>query len=109
MEIVGLVGVAEHRVDERGVHRARADVRGDYCGFRRAPLGARVLDRHFAGFHVCTRNHRGERVQNPVPRIPSHLGREFACPCLHHVPSQPSSDIRRGHLQSPFACSSTCV
>ena len=97
LEVIGLVGMREHAVDQSGIHRRGHDVGGQDDRFRGAALRACITDRHLSGFQMRSRHHRRQRVQNAMPGFPLHVRREIALACLRHVARQLAGDIRLGH------------
>ncbi len=100
VEVVCLVGMAEHGVRERRVHGRRPDVGGEHARFSDTALAARILDGHLARLEMRTRHHRSDRIQDPVSGGLLHFGRELTLPRLDHVFRETSSDIGTRHSTS---------
>ena len=76
LEVVGLVGVREHAVGERGVACRRLDVSREDGRFADAALRAHEANDHFAGLEPRTRHHCAEGVEDRVPDISYDLRRQ---------------------------------
>ena len=109
LEVVGLVGVREHAVDQRGVDGRGRDIGGKDGRFRDAALRAGEADRHLSGFETGSRHHRRQRVQNAMPGFPCHVWREASLPRLRHIAGQPPGDISFGHCNPPVGMRLWCV
>ena len=64
VRIVGLIGVTEHAVRKRRVHRGGDEARADHRRLGRAALGLDVRDRFLARQELRARDHRGDRVEH---------------------------------------------
>ena len=95
LEVVGFIGVREHAVGERRVHRRRPDLRRQDRGFLFAALRLDVADRGLARREVRAGDDRAERIQDAVPGFARGVGGEGAIARLDHVARQP-----RGHRSS---------
>ena len=96
LEVIGLVGMREHAVDQSGIHRRGHDVGGQDDRFRGAALRACITDRHL-------------RVSDALPTpsppacpecdawLPAPRAARDLLACLRHVARQLAGDIRLGH------------
>ena len=96
LEVVGLVGVAEHAVGERRIDRSGPEVRRDDRGFLDAAQAAHIAQRHLARPHARARHHRAERVEDAVLALSEHVGRKRAGARLDHVAREASGDVGAG-------------
>ena len=66
VRVVGLVGVGEHAVGQRGINRGRNNVAADYARFFDAAEGLHVSGRFFARREARPGNHRGHCIEDVV-------------------------------------------
>jgi len=95
LEIVGLVRMAEHRVRQGGVDCRGSDVRGEDGSFRDPTLSSDEPDHGFAGFETRARDHRPNRVEDPMLAFADDVGWKISVPSGHHVAGQPACDVGR--------------
>ena len=98
MRIVGLVGVAEHAVRERGIGRGRHGAAAHDRGLLRAALRLRERDRLFSRREARAGQHRGERVEQVMLGLLLHRGRERPAQRPGDIGAQGLHD--RGNLRS---------
>jgi len=93
LEIVGLIGMPEHAVDERRVDGRRPQIGRQDRRFRRASLRSGERDRHLAGLQPRARDHRRDRVEDAVPRLADDLWRQLLLTRGRHVARDAAGEI----------------
>ena len=93
LEVVGLVGMPEHAVDERRVDRRGPDRRRQDRGFRHTALRPRETDRRFTRLEARARDHRRNRVEDAVTRLARDLGRQRTIARGRHVASHAAGEV----------------
>ena len=97
LEVVGLVRVREHRVDEGRGDDRRAEVRRHDRGLRRSALRAREADCHFPGLQARARNHGRDRVEDAMLRVTDDVPGQRLLTGRGHVAGHASGQICDGH------------
>ena len=92
LEIVGLVGVAEHPVHQRGVDRRGLQVGGQHRRFGDTALQPDILNRHLAGLEAAPGNAGRQGVEDTVLGRQDHLGGQGALTRLGHILGQYAGD-----------------
>ena len=101
VRVVGLVGVREHAVDERGLHRAGQQRRADDGRDRTSRFGAGKCQCGAARRELGSGHHRGHGVEQVVHRLLEHLGGQRAIAGRSHVGAE------RGHHRAGPVCDET--
>ena len=86
--VVGLVGLGEGAVHDRRLERAGKHVGRDDGHLRLAAIGAGKGERVLPGRQLGARDHRRQRIEDVVLRLPRRLVRQRALGSLRHVGAQ---------------------
>ena len=91
--VVGFVGVRQHAVRQRRLHRSAQDrVANDRRHFFPA-VGSRERGRGAARSQLGSRDHRGERVEHVPLRLFEHAFGQRTIARLTHVGAEPRHDV----------------
>ena len=102
LEVVGLVGVAEHSVDQSRIDHRSPNVGGQDRRLRDAALKPDVLDAHFPGLEPPTGYDGAQRIQDAVLGGENCFRGQAPLPGFCHVPGKLSGEVGGNHLVHSF-------